>query len=86
MHLIPSLVLLPKFLPASPAPLSDITADLLRSAVVEGLHNLDDIAMQAARIQAGHRSTKRSGAPLVGTTVKLLILVCILAQSPGYSE
>ena len=64
-RIIPSLVLLPKFLPPSPGALAEILADRLTDAAAAGLRELDWIE-RAMHRQAAHRQlTKRSKAPLL---------------------
>jgi hypothetical protein len=63
-RVIPSLVLLPKFLPATPAALADTMADALHQAVRAGLDELDAIETQASRLDR-MRVTRRSRAPLL---------------------
>jgi hypothetical protein len=64
-RVIPSLVLLPKFLPATAAALADMMADALHKAVRAGLHELDAIETAAADTLGALSVTKRSRAPLL---------------------
>jgi hypothetical protein len=64
LRVIPSLVLLPKFLPASPDALAPMLAQALAPATVAALRDLDRIERQARRIAHGP-ATKRSKAPLL---------------------
>jgi hypothetical protein len=63
-RIIPSLILLPKFLPPSPATLAEAMMTLLRKAVDSGLRDLDLIERTIASAIAPN-VTKRSKAPLL---------------------
>lgn len=65
MRVIPSLVLLPKFLPPSPVALVDVLERALRKVIHAGLCDLDWIEREEARIRTGTQATKRSRAPLL---------------------
>lgn len=60
---IPSLTLLPKFLPPSPAALATALAETLAAAAADGLRELDTIERVVERGRAGLQVTKRSKAP-----------------------
>lgn len=62
---IPSLSLLPKFLPASPALLAEILAEALGRAARNELHELDTIERAASRLLSDRDFTRRSKAPLL---------------------
>ena len=64
LRVIPSLVLLPKFLPASPEALAPMLAQALAPATDAALRDLDRIERQARKIADG-AATKRSKAPLL---------------------
>ena len=64
LRVIPSLVLLPKFLPASPEALVPMLAQALAPATDAALRDLDRIERQARTIADGP-ATKRSKAPLL---------------------
>ena len=64
LRVIPSLVLLPKFLPASPEALAPMLAQALASATDGALRDLDRIERQARNLTGGP-VTKRSKAPLL---------------------
>lgn len=64
-RVIPSFVLLPKFLPATPAKLADMMADALAKAVRAGLQELDAIETASADAIDALSVTKRSRAPLL---------------------
>lgn len=64
-RLIPSLVLLPKFLPSSPAGLAGIMADSIGQAARAGLKELDAIERVARDALADRGATRRSKAPLL---------------------
>lgn len=64
-RVIPSLVLLPKFLPATAAALAEIMADALAKAVTAALRDLDRIEKLASRKLAAISVTRRSRAPLL---------------------
>lgn len=65
MRVIPSLTLLPKFLPSSPDALTDILAIAMLTAVEHGLRDLDRIDREATRLVSAASATKRSRAPLL---------------------
>ena len=71
LRTIPSLILLPKFLPPSPAALVPVLIDALRKAVDAGLRDLDEIERLVRQISEGP-ATKRSKAPS-SRAFKLLI-------------
>lgn len=62
-RVIPSLVLLPKFLPPSPAALTTAIAEALTAAATNGLRELGAIERVLERGQANLQVTKRSKAP-----------------------
>jgi hypothetical protein len=64
-RVVPSLVLLPKFLPPSPAALAATLAEALGRAARAGLRELDAIERAAARIATDRAFTRRSKAPLL---------------------
>jgi len=64
-RIIPSLTLLEKFLPASPAALSEQLADKLGQAASAGLRELTAIERTMDRVAAHRQFTKRSKAPLL---------------------
>ena len=64
LRVIPSLVLLPKFLPASPEALAPMLAKALALATNAALRDLNQIERQARTIADGS-ATKRSEAPLL---------------------
>ncbi len=64
-RVIPSLVLLPKFLPATAVALVDMMADALHKAANAGLREFDAIEKQAADTLGALSVTKRSRAPLL---------------------
>ena len=64
LRVIPSLVLLPKFLPASPEALAPMLGQALAPATDAALRDLDRIERQARKIADGP-ATKRSKAPLL---------------------
>ncbi|MBW8911323.1 MAG: hypothetical protein JF564_05440 [Sphingomonas sp.] len=64
-RVIPSFVLLPKFLPATPAKLADMMAESLAKAVRAGLQELDAIETQAGNLVDLLSVTRRSRAPLL---------------------
>ncbi|MEP6867147.1 MAG: hypothetical protein ABJA20_01390 [Novosphingobium sp.] len=64
LRVIPSLILLPKFLPPSPDALVPVLMGTLRKAVDAGLRDLDKIERAARRIDE-RQATKRSKAPLL---------------------
>ena len=64
LRTIPSLILLPKFLPPSPDALVPVLIDALRKAVDAGLRDLDEIERLVRQISEGP-ATKRSKAPLL---------------------
>lgn len=63
-RVIPSLILLPKFLPPSPAALAEAMVTALRRAVDSGLRDLDRIERAVASTNTAN-VTKRSKAPLL---------------------
>lgn len=64
-RVIPSLVLLPKFLPPSPRALADVMLTNLRKAVDDGLRDLDRTERAIASSGVTSDVTKRSKAPLL---------------------
>jgi hypothetical protein len=64
-RVIPSLVLLPKFLPATPQALADVMIAAVGKKAEAGLRDLDSIEREAGRTLSGMRVTKRSKAPLL---------------------
>ena len=64
-RVIPSLVLLPKFLPATPQALADVMIAGVGKKAEAGLRDLDSIEREAGRTLSGMRVTKRSKAPLL---------------------
>ncbi|TGX49075.1 hypothetical protein E5A73_19710 [Sphingomonas gei] len=62
---IPSLVLLPKFLPPSPAALAVIMADAIGKMARTGLKELDAIERAASKTLVDRGATRRSKAPLL---------------------
>jgi len=64
-RVVPSLILLPKFLPPSPAALAGTLAEALGRAAQAGLRELDAIERAAARIATDRAFTRRSKAPLL---------------------
>jgi len=64
-RVIPSLVLLPKFLPPSATALATIMADALESTARAGLRELEAIERASSRLRDGLRVTQRSKAPLL---------------------
>lgn len=64
-RVIPSLVLLPKFLPPSPSRLADLMIAAIGKAAAAGLGELDRIERQAADRLAQLTVTRRSKAPLL---------------------
>ncbi|MAM37059.1 MAG: hypothetical protein CL949_00815 [Erythrobacter sp.] len=64
-RVIPSLVLLPKYLPPSPAELAMTMAQAIGRTAQAGLRELDSIERAAARIRSDLQATKRSKAPLL---------------------
>lgn len=62
-RLIPSLVLLPKFLPSSPAGLAGIMADAIGQLARSGLKELEAIERAASKVLADRGATRRSNAP-----------------------
>lgn len=64
-RVLPSLVLLPKFLPATPQALADLMIVKLGKAAELGLRELDSIERVADRTLSDMRVTKRSKAPLL---------------------
>jgi hypothetical protein len=65
LRVVPSLVLLPKFLPPTPAALAATLAEALGRAAQAGLRELDAIERAAARIATDRAFTRRSKAPLL---------------------
>ena len=63
-RVIPSLILLPKFLPPSPAALAETMMTALRKAVASGLRDLDRIERAIAAASTSD-VTRRSKAPLL---------------------
>ncbi|WP_088182549.1 hypothetical protein [Sphingobium sp. Z007] len=63
-RVIPSLILLPKFLPPSPAALAETMMTALRKAVASGLRDLDRIE-RAIAASSTSDVTRRSKAPLL---------------------
>lgn len=64
-RVIPSLILLPKFLPATPQALADVMIEGLGKKAEAGLRELDSIERDAARTLSEMQVTKRSKAPLL---------------------
>lgn len=64
-RVLPSLVLLPKFLPATPQALADLMIERLGKNAEVGLRELDSIEREAGRTLSGMQVTKRSKAPLL---------------------
>lgn len=64
-RVIPSFILMPKFLPPSPAELALTLAQAIGRAAQAGLRDLDAVERAASRIQADLAVTKRSKAPLL---------------------
>jgi hypothetical protein len=64
-RVIPSLILLPKFLPLSPANLAETMADAIGRAAYAGLRELDLIERAASRSRQDYGVTRRSKAPLL---------------------
>ncbi|WP_231731952.1 hypothetical protein [Sphingomonas sp. CCH5-D11] len=64
-RVIPSFILLPKYLPPSPTDLAATMAQVIGRTAQAGLRELDAIERAAARIQFGLQVTKRSKAPLL---------------------
>ena len=64
-RVIPSLILLPKFLPASPALLAQSLAEGLGRAAKAALRELDAIERAATRLLADRGVTRRSKAPIL---------------------
>jgi hypothetical protein len=64
-RVIPSLVLLPKFLPSSPAELVKTMAAAIGRAARTGLRELDAIERTASRTANDQGATRRSKAPLL---------------------
>jgi len=64
-RVIPSLILLPKFLPDSPAALTLTLLEALGRVAQAGLRELDALERAAARILADRTVTRRSKAPLL---------------------
>lgn len=65
LRVIPSLILLPKFLPASPEALAVTMEAALGQIAAAGLRDLDRIERQAANILETMAVTRRSRAPLL---------------------
>jgi len=64
-QVIPSLILLPRYLPPSPAELARSLAQAIGRTSQAGLRELDFIERAAARIRSDRQVTKRSKAPLL---------------------
>lgn len=64
-RVLPSLVLLPKFLPATPQALVDLMIVRLGKAAEAGIRELDSIERKASSTLSDMRVTKRSKAPLL---------------------
>lgn len=64
-RVIPSFILMPKFLPPSPAELAGTLAQAISRTAQAGLRDLDAIERAASRIQTDLAVTKRSKAPLL---------------------
>lgn len=64
-RIIPSLVLLDRFLPPSPSALSHLLADKLSQAARAGLRDLTAIERSIARLSTQGQFTKRSKVPLL---------------------
>jgi hypothetical protein len=64
-RVIPSFILMPKFLPPSPAELALTLAQAIGRSAQAGLRDLDAIERAASRIQTDLAVTKRSKAPLL---------------------
>lgn len=64
-RVLPSLVLLPKFLPETPQALADLMIERLGKNAEVGLRELDSIEREAGRTLSGMQVTKRSKAPLL---------------------
>lgn len=64
-RVIPSLILLSKFLPSSPVRLAEIMADAIGQAARAGLKELDAIERAADKALVDRGSTRRSKAPLL---------------------
>ncbi|MDR6790464.1 hypothetical protein J2Y58_003847 [Sphingomonas sp. BE138] len=64
-RVIPSCILLPKYLPPSPAELAKTVAQAIGRTAQAGLRELDSIERAAARIRSDLQVTKRSKAPLL---------------------
>jgi hypothetical protein len=62
---LPSLILLPKFLPPSPAALAEYMADAIGRAARTGLKELDAIERAADKALVDRGATRRSKAPLL---------------------
>jgi hypothetical protein len=64
-RVIPSLILMPKFLPASPDELVETMAAAVGKAAYAGLRELDVIERAASRTRTDFGVTRRSKAPLL---------------------
>eukprot|EP00456_Euglypha_rotunda_P006524 TRINITY_DN11127_c0_g1_i18.p1 TRINITY_DN11127_c0_g1~~TRINITY_DN11127_c0_g1_i18.p1 ORF type:complete len:315 (-),score=22.12 TRINITY_DN11127_c0_g1_i18:341-1285(-) len=64
-RIIPSLVLLPKFLPPSPSKLASILTEEAGRVAIAGLRDLDAIERSASRMVETLSVTKRSKSPLL---------------------
>ncbi|MCW2351713.1 hypothetical protein [Sphingobium sp. B12D2B] len=62
-RIIPSLILLPKFLPPSPAELSTVIGQALGAAAADGLRDLASIEREIEKRRGNLEVTKRSNAP-----------------------
>lgn len=62
---IPSFILLPKYLPPSPVELAALMVQAIGRTAQTGLRELDSIERAAARIRSDLQVTKRSKAPLL---------------------
>lgn len=62
---IPSLILLPKFLPPSPSDLAEFMADAIARAARTGIRELDAIERAAGKALVNRGVTRRSKAPLL---------------------
>ena len=64
-RVIPSFILMSKFLPPSPADLAETLAQAIGRTAHAGLRDIDAIERAASRIQTDLAVTKRSKAPLL---------------------
>lgn len=64
-RVIPSCILLPKYLPPSPAELARLMVQAIGRTAQTGLRELESIERAAARIRSDLQVTKRSKAPLL---------------------